>query len=89
VADLALNTETHEVHRGKKLLVLTRTAFVVLGLLMRRAGRVVSRDDLTDAVWGIDRNVASNTLDVSIFQLRGKLEAGDEPRSKGNGHDQN
>jgi DNA-binding response OmpR family regulator len=43
---------------------------------MRRAGRVVSRDDLIEAVWGIDRDVESNTLDVFIFQLRGKIEAG-------------
>lgn len=42
---------------------------------MRRAGRVVSRDDLTEAVWGIDREVESNTLDVFIFQLRGKIES--------------
>ena len=75
VADLVVNTETHEVHRGKRQLVLTRTEFVLLEHLMRRAGRVVARDDLTDAVWGIDRDVESNTLDVFIFQLRGKLES--------------
>src|SRR5712691_5551045 len=50
VADLTLNTETHEVHRGKRSLVLTRTEFVLLERLMRRAGRVVSRDDLIEAV---------------------------------------
>ena len=75
VADLVVNTETHEVNRGKRPLVLTRTEFVLLELLMRRAGRVVSRDDLTEAVWGIDREVESNTLDVFIFQLRGKIES--------------
>jgi two-component system response regulator MprA len=74
-ADLTLNPETHEVHRGKKLLVLTRTEFVLLEYLMRRAGRVVSRDDLIEAVWGIDRDVERNTLDVFIFQLRSKIEA--------------
>ena len=76
VADLSLNTETHEVHRGNKSLVLTRTEFILLEHLMRRAGRVVSRNDLTDAVWGIDRDVESNALDVFIFQLRSKIEAG-------------
>ena len=80
VADLTLNTETHEVHRGKKIVVLTRTEFVLLELLLHRAGRVVSRADLTDAVWGIDRDVESNTLDVFIFQLRSKLEAGGASR---------
>ncbi len=80
VADLTLNTETHEVHRGKRLMVLTRTEFVLLDHLMRRAGRVVSRDDLTEAVWGIDRDVESNALDVFIFQLRSKIESGGRNR---------
>src|SRR5437016_2391213 len=76
VSDLTLNTETHEVHRGKRSLVLTRTEFVILEHLMRRAGRVASRDDLIEAAWGIDREIESNTLDVFIFQLRSKTEAG-------------
>ena len=76
VADLTLDTQTHEVHRNGRHIVLTRTEFVLLDHLMRRAGRVVSRDDLIEAVWGIDREVESNTLDVFIFQLRSKIEAG-------------
>ena len=76
VADLTLDTKTHEVNRGHRPILLTRTEFVLLDHLMRRAGRVVSRDDLIEAVWGIDRDVESNTLDVFIFQLRSKLEAG-------------
>jgi two-component system response regulator MprA len=47
---------------------------------MRRAGRVVSRNDLIEAVWGIDRDVESNTLDVFIFQLRSKIESGGASR---------
>ena len=76
VADLTLDTQSHEVHRGNRHIVLTRTEFVLLDHLMRRAGRVVSRDDLIEAVWGIDREVESNTLDVFVFQLRTKIEAG-------------
>lgn len=75
VSDLTLNAETHEVCRGKRPLVLTRTEFIILERLMRRAGRVVSRDDLIEAAWGIDREVESNTLDVFISQLRSKIEA--------------
>ena len=80
VADLTLDTEMHEVHRCGRPIVLTRTEFVLLDHLMRRAGRVVSRDDLIEAVWGIDRDVESNTLDVFIFQLRSKLESGGADR---------
>jgi DNA-binding response OmpR family regulator len=80
VSDLTLNTETHEARRGEKTLVLTRTEFVILERLMSRAGRVVSRDDLTETAWGIDREVESNTLDVFISQLRGKIETGGASR---------
>jgi DNA-binding response OmpR family regulator len=75
IADLTLDTQKHEVHRDRRPITLTRTEFMLLEYLMRRAGRVVSRDDLIEAVWGIDRDVESNTLDVFIFQLRSKLEA--------------
>ena len=80
VADLILDTNTHEVQRRGHPILLTRTEFVLLEHLMRRAGRVVSRDDLIEAVWGIDREVESNTLDVFIFQLRNKTEQGDAGR---------
>lgn len=80
VADLTLDTRTHEVQRGGRPITLTRTEFVLLDHLMRRPGRVVSRDDLIEAVWGIDREVESNTLDVFIFQLRSKIEAGGSSR---------
>ncbi len=76
VADLTLDARRHEVCRGGRPIPLTRTEFVLLERLMRSAGRVLSRDDLIEAVWGIDREVESNTLDVFIFQLRSKLEAG-------------
>jgi two-component system response regulator MprA len=80
VADLTLDPRNHEVHRNGRPITLTRTEFVLLDHLMRRAGRVVSRDDLIEAVWGIDRDVESNTLDVFIFQLRSKLETGGSSR---------
>jgi DNA-binding response OmpR family regulator len=75
VADLTLDALKHEVHRGGRAIALTRTEFVLLECLMRRAGRVVSRDGLIEAVWGMD-SVENNTLDVFIFQLRSKLESG-------------
>jgi len=76
VADLTLNTETHSVRRGGKSLSLTRTEFTLLAHLMRRTGRVVLRDDITEAVWGFDGQIKKSTLDVFIFQLRRKLEFG-------------
>ena len=80
ISDLTLNTETHEVIRAGKPVVLTRTEYEILEYLMRRAGRIVSRDSLIEAIWGLDRDVGHNTVDVFIFQLRNKLEAGGASR---------
>lgn len=72
--DLTLNPETREVQRGGKPIVLTPREYEMLEYLMRRAGRVVSRDALIEALWGADRDVGPNTVDVFIFQLRAKIE---------------
>ena len=47
-----------------------------MSLLMRRAGRVVTREALIDAVWGIDRRIESNTLDAFVRLLRAKVDSG-------------
>lgn len=54
---------------------LARRELLVLEALMRRAGRVVLRATLEDAVYGYDDEIASNTLDAHISRLRRKLEA--------------
>jgi DNA-binding response OmpR family regulator len=74
VGDLTLNTETHEVQRAGMPVALTPTEYIILEHLMQRAGRVVSRDSLMEAVWGTNREVGHNTVDVFIFQLRSKIE---------------
>jgi DNA-binding response OmpR family regulator len=80
VADLTIATDTHRVRRADRLILLTRTEYLLLELLMKRAGRVVSRDALIEAAWGGEQDVSSNALDVFVFQLRTKLEAGSAPR---------
>src|SRR4029453_17500634 len=74
IADLLLDPAEHAVRRGKSAITLTRTEFVLLETLMRNAGRVVARDRLIEAVWGNQREVESNTLDVYVRQLRSKIE---------------
>jgi DNA-binding response OmpR family regulator len=80
IADLSLNVESHEVHRGGRTIILTRTEYEILEYFMRRSGRIVSRDGLIEAIWGVDRDVGHNTVDVFIFQLRSKLETGGASR---------
>ncbi len=74
VDDLVLDAITHEVKRTGSLVSLSRTEFVLLELLMRHPGRVITRARLIEAVWGHERDVQSNTLDVFIRQLRTKIE---------------
>jgi two-component system OmpR family response regulator len=74
--DLSLNPATGEVARGKQRLMLTRTERLLLEVLLRHAGRPVSRQTILDAVWGSDAELASNTVDAFIKLLRDKV---DEP----------
>lgn len=62
---------------GDQALRLARRELLVLDALMRRAGRVVLRSTLEDAVYGFDDEIASNTLDAHISRLRRKLETAD------------
>ena len=78
VRDLTLNLGSREVIRGGRRVALTRTEYSLLELLMRCAGRVVTRDHLIEAVWGFDSEVRSNTLDAFIRLLRDKVDVAGE-----------
>lgn len=77
---LALNQSTREVHRGTRALTLTRTEYSILELLMRNAGRVISRDTLIETVWGSAAEIESNTLDAFVRLLRAKVEHPGDPK---------
>jgi DNA-binding response OmpR family regulator len=74
IDDLVVDPATREVKRAGSVLSLTRTEFVLLDLLIRNAGRVITRARMIEAAWGHERDVESNTLDVFIRQLRAKIE---------------
>ena len=74
VGDLVLNPATREVKRANSVLSFTKTEFVLLELLMRNTGRVITRTRMIEAAWGHDRDVENNTLDVFIRQLRTKID---------------
>ena len=73
-ADLVLDPVTREVSRGGRKLSLTRTEYILLEMLLRRSGMVLSRETLIEGVWGFDSEVESNTLEVFIGQLRAKVD---------------
>jgi DNA-binding response OmpR family regulator len=74
-ADLVLNPATHEVARNGRPIVLTRTEFSLLELLLRNVGRVVTRDMILDAIW-MSEPVESGNLNAFISLLRLKVDRG-------------
>ncbi len=74
VDDLVLDPATREVSRGGVRLALTRTEYGLLERLMDRAGKVVPRRQLIESVWGFDREIEDNTLDVFVRLLRSKVD---------------
>jgi DNA-binding response OmpR family regulator len=76
--DLVLDPARHEVTVGGSPVQLTHVEFRLLQTLLEADGRVLSRDQLLDAVYGADQNeVLDRTIDVHIRRLRDKL--GDDP----------
>ena len=80
VADLVLDLRARTAHRGRRELILTKTEFDLLELLMLNVGIVLERDMLYDRIWGFNFETGSRSLDVYIGYLRRKTEEGGEPR---------
>ena len=77
-ADLTIDPSRHEVRRGDEAIDLTRVEFRLLTAIIGADGRVLSRDQLLDAVYGQDAaDVLDRTIDVHIRRLRDKLD--DDP----------
>lgn len=74
VGDLILDPLSRQVSRVGGEMHLTVTEFKLLELLMRRAGRVVPRTVIAEALWGTTDDVDENTLDVFISLLRSKVD---------------
>jgi two-component system response regulator MprA len=79
-ADLALDADAHEVHRGQRRIELSRTEFALLELFMRHPRQVLTRAQIFESVWGYDLGATSNALGVYIGYLRRKTEEAGEPR---------
>ncbi|PPB81493.1 two-component system phosphate regulon response regulator PhoB [Albidovulum inexpectatum] len=79
--DIVLDAESHKVFRAGHELKLGPTEFRLLSTLMEKPGRVFSREQLLDRVWGRDIYVDTRTVDVHVGRLRKSLMAhgGDDP----------
>jgi two-component system phosphate regulon response regulator PhoB len=76
--DIALDRRARRVTRSKRDIELSPTEFRLLEHLMQNPGRVYSRSQLLDAVWGRDIYVDERTVDVHVGRLRKSLQCGRE-----------
>ena len=76
--DLDLDRETRRVRRGTRAVHLGPTEFRLLEHLMERKGRVFSRSQLLDGVWGRSAEIDERTVDVHVGRLRKALSRGRE-----------
>jgi DNA-binding response OmpR family regulator len=79
-AGLVLDPASRRVSRGSYEIHLSPTEYRLLEILMRRAGRVVSRETIVNIVWGLEQDVEENTLDAFVRLLRSKIDKGFEPK---------
>jgi two-component system phosphate regulon response regulator PhoB len=78
LGDIAIDRANHRVKRAGRDIHLGPTEYKLLDHLMRHPGRVFSREQLLDAVWGSDVYVEARTVDVHVGRLRKAINEGDE-----------
>ena len=74
VTDLVVNLITREVKRAEQPIELTRRELNLLELLMRSPGRVFTRTQILEHVWGYDFDPQTNVVDVYIRRVRKKID---------------
>ncbi len=67
---ISLNTRTHDVFVGDAPVELTKTEFKLLRLFIEHPGKVFDREQILDAVWGVNAFLGDRTVDVHILRLR-------------------
>ena len=73
LGDLVINREQFTVEKGALTLELAKKEFELLSLLASRPGKVFTREEIFNKVWGPDVIVGNRTIDVHIRKLREKL----------------
>ena len=76
VGDLRLDLEQRQATRGERTIDLTAKEFQLLEYLMRHAGRLLTKDQITQHVWGYDAEVSSNVAEIYVHYLRDKIDRG-------------
>jgi DNA-binding response OmpR family regulator len=71
--DLVVDTKQHTIKRGGKEIYLTKKEFMLLELLLKKKGSVVSRGTIMEHVWDMNVDPFSNTIESHILNLRKKI----------------
>jgi DNA-binding response OmpR family regulator len=74
VADLMLNSNTFEVKRENKQIMLSSKEFALLEFLMRHKDKIIKKEQIINHVWSYEANVLPNTVEVFIGYLRNKID---------------
>lgn len=74
VADLELDTNSFEVKRGKRKILLSKKEYAVLEYLMRNEGKILTKEQIISHVWDYDADILPNTVEVFIKNLRRKID---------------
>ena len=74
IADLSLDTRSHEVYRNRQLIPLTTKEYRLLELLMRHPNQTITRDAIAEHIWNYEFDNVSNLIDVHIHALRRKMD---------------
>jgi DNA-binding response OmpR family regulator len=77
-ADLSIDAPSRTVFRGNRRVELSAREFDLLLVLAEHAEEVLTRSQLLDLVWGIDRDVVPNTVETYVSFLRAKLDSGED-----------
>ncbi|MFM9951341.1 MAG: response regulator transcription factor [Saprospiraceae bacterium] len=73
MGDLVINSENVTVQKGERIIELAKKEFELLTLLVSKPGKVFSREEIFNKVWGTDVIVGNRTIDVHIRKLREKI----------------
>ncbi len=73
IKDLTIDREKFSVYKGNQEIVLAKKQFELLNLLISKPGKVFSREEIFNKIWGPDVLVGDRTIDVHIRKLREKL----------------
>lgn len=79
-ADVTIDSQAREARRGQRTLDLTPREYMLLEVFVRTHERVYTKEELLERVWGIEYEGDGSVVDRYVSYLRGKLEAGGEPR---------